>query len=42
VPVSLAAALDAAGPSFDFAHWLARALRDGWLAAIHSIQENRP
>jgi hypothetical protein len=41
-PVSLAAALDAAGPSFDFAHWLARALRDGWLAAIHSIQENRP
>ncbi len=31
---SLGAALDAAGPSFDFGTWLADALRGGWLRAV--------
>ena len=40
-PVPLAAALDAAGPSFDFAHWLAHAVRDAWLVALEPLPENR-
>jgi hypothetical protein len=31
---SLAAALDAAGASFSFEHWLERALRSRWLTAL--------
>jgi len=33
---SLAQALDAAGPGFDFEAWLIRALQLGWLAAVSS------
>jgi Putative DNA-binding domain len=33
---SLADALDRAGDSFDFAGWLAQALRQGWLKAVES------
>lgn len=31
---SLAAALDAAGPAFDFAHWLQRAVQEAWLVDV--------
>ncbi len=34
----LAAALDAAGPHFDFARWLACALRDRWLVALDTLE----
>ena len=34
----LAAALDAAGPGLDFTRWLARALREGWLATIDTLE----
>lgn len=37
-PVSLADALDAAGPSFAFDRWLADALASGLLAAIHTTE----
>jgi hypothetical protein len=36
--LSLADALDAAGPDFAFDRWLARALAQRWLAAIHPLE----
>ena len=37
---SLAAALDAAGPSFDLARWLARAIGERWLAALEPLEQS--
>lgn len=34
---SLAEALDAAGDTFDFGGWLARALQHGWLLNVHAV-----
>lgn len=34
---TLAAALDAAGDTFDFADWLARALQHGWLRDVRTV-----
>ncbi len=34
---TLAEALDAAGGGFDLADWLARALKHGWLLAVHAL-----
>jgi hypothetical protein len=39
---SLAAALDAAGPSFAFDRWLATALRARWIAGLFTITPQEP
>jgi hypothetical protein len=36
---SLAHALDAADPAFDFARWLARAIRERWLTTLESLEQ---